>query len=58
MTVSLFVQTLLLLLFNVYLYLFQNILNLGSHIMNDLHNMELKGRFPNFIKAFLSDRKF
>ena len=27
-------------------------------IMNDLHNMGLKGRLPNFIKAFLSDRKF
>ena len=27
-------------------------------IMNDLHNMGLKGRLLNFIKAFLSDRKF
>ena len=27
-------------------------------IMNDLHNMGLKGKLPNFIKAFLSDRKF
>ena len=27
-------------------------------IMNDLYNMGLKGRLPNFIKAFLSDRKF
>ena len=27
-------------------------------IMNDLHNMELNGRLPNFIKTFLSDRKF
>ena len=27
-------------------------------IMNDPHNMELKGRLPNFNKAFLSDRKF
>ena len=27
-------------------------------ITNDLHNMGLKGRLPNFIKAFLSDRKF
>ena len=26
--------------------------------MNDLHNMRLKGRLLNFIKAFLSDRKF
>ena len=26
--------------------------------MNDLHNIGLKGRLPNFIKAFLSDRKF
>ena len=26
--------------------------------MNDLHNMGLKGRLPNFMKAFLSDRKF
>ena len=26
--------------------------------MNDLHNMELKSSLPNFIKAFLSDRKF
>ena len=26
--------------------------------MNDLHNMGLKGRLLNFIKAFLSDRKF
>ena len=26
--------------------------------MNDLHNMGLKGRLPNFIKAFLLDRKF
>ena len=30
----------------------------GYGIMNDLHNMRLKGRLPNFIKAFLSDRKF
>ena len=27
-------------------------------IMNDLHNMGLKGRLSNFIKAFLSDWKF
>ena len=27
-------------------------------IMNDQKNMELKSRLPNFIKAFLSDRKF
>ena len=27
-------------------------------IMNDLLNMGLKGRLPNFIKSFLSDRKF
>ena len=27
-------------------------------IMNDLHNRGLKGRLPNFIKAFLSNRKF
>ena len=27
-------------------------------IMNDLHNVGLKGRLPNIIKAFLSDRKF
>ena len=27
-------------------------------IMNDLHNIVLKGKLPNFIKAFLSDRKF
>ena len=27
-------------------------------ITNGLHNMGLKGRLPNFIKAFLSDRKF
>ena len=27
-------------------------------IMTDLYNMELKGRLPNFIKAFLLDRKF
>ena len=26
--------------------------------MNDLHDMGLKGRLPNFIKAFLMDRKF
>ena len=26
--------------------------------MKDLHNMGLRGRFPNFIKAFLTDRKF
>ena len=27
-------------------------------LINDRHNMELKGRLPIFIKAFLSDRKF
>ena len=27
-------------------------------IMKDLHNMGLRGRLPNFIKAFLTDRKF
>ena len=27
-------------------------------VMNDLHNMGSKGRLSNFIKAFLSDRKF
>ena len=27
-------------------------------IINDPHNMGLKGKRPNFIKAFLSDRKF
>ena len=27
-------------------------------IMNDLFNMGLKGRLPNCIKSFLSDRKF
>ena len=27
-------------------------------IMNDLLNIGLKGRLPNFIKSFLSDRKF
>ena len=27
-------------------------------IMNDLLNMRFKGRLPNFIKCFLSDRKF
>ena len=27
-------------------------------IMNDLLNMGLKGRLPNFIKSFLSNRKF
>ena len=27
-------------------------------IMKDLHNVGLKGRLPNFIKAFLLDRKF
>ena len=27
-------------------------------IMNDQHNMALKSKFPKFIKAFLSDRKF
>ena len=27
-------------------------------IMNDLHNIGLKSRLPNFIKAFLLDRKF
>ena len=27
-------------------------------IMKDLHNIGLKGRLPNFIKVFLSDRKF
>ena len=27
-------------------------------IMDDLHNMGLKDRLPNFIKAFFSDRKF
>ena len=26
--------------------------------MNDLRNVGLKPRLPNFIKAFLSDRKF
>ena len=26
--------------------------------MNDLHNMGLKGILPNFINAFLLDRKF
>ena len=26
--------------------------------MKDLHNMDLRGRLPNFIKAFLTDRKF
>ena len=31
MTASLLVQTLLLLLFNIYPYLFKNVLNLGSH---------------------------
>ena len=27
-------------------------------IMKDLHNMGLRGRLPNFIKVFLTDRKF
>ena len=27
-------------------------------IMKDLRDMELKGRLPNFMKSFLSDRKF
>ena len=27
-------------------------------IMKDLHNMGLRGRLPNFIKGFLTDRKF
>ena len=27
-------------------------------IMNDLHNIGLKGKLPNFIKTFLLDRKF
>ena len=27
-------------------------------IMKDLHSMELRGRLPNFMKGFLSDRKF
>ena len=27
-------------------------------IMKDLHNMGLRGRLPNFTKAFLTDRKF
>ena len=27
-------------------------------IMKDLHTTELRGRLPNFIKTFLSDRKF
>ena len=27
-------------------------------IMKDLHNIGLRGRLPNFIKAFLTDRKF
>ena len=27
-------------------------------IVKDLHNMGLRGRLPNFIKAFLTDRKF
>ena len=26
--------------------------------MKDLHNMGLRGRLPNFIKAFLTDKKF
>ena len=26
--------------------------------MKDLHNIGLRGRLPNFIKAFLTDRKF